>query len=345
MAALGIDLFRHSPPPHSLSNDHETNTQGSSELTSSSVEYAKKAKTKTMWKGITSPKAFKIFFDLQSTNYNNFIEKVASESDGQFTSAEPLIRDATRTGFLPIEWHVYLLRSPSLPEFTKDSHYLITNLASFTHWITAVADLGKDQVNAGLQLKMESPGVVENRATAAVESQNHLRTQTTVIMRYCQAFLKTLSTCTWKNCTKNTSPPKKHNSQFPVFINPCNPNRYILLAMGAVQTWAHALCDKPLKKTGTPGLLINSPPESLQYLKLDSKKRKNNLSSSSSKMGDILMQLLASTKKKSNTSDSDDSKEYGIQSDSHTIETSQEKLVSQFFLFSLALYITHVLLS
>ncbi|KNZ48634.1 uncharacterized protein VP01_5521g1 [Puccinia sorghi] len=167
MAALGIDLFRHSPPP--LSNNHETNTQGSSEiypklsrLTTFKLFYAKKAKTKTVWKGINSPKAFKIVFDLQSTNYNNFIEKVASESDGKFTSAGPLIWDATATGFPPIEWHVYLLRSPSLPKFTKDSHYLITNLASFTHWITTVADLGQDQINAGLQLKMESPGVVEN---------------------------------------------------------------------------------------------------------------------------------------------------------------------------------------
>ncbi|KNZ57335.1 hypothetical protein VP01_2185g2 [Puccinia sorghi] len=71
MAALGIDLFRHSPPPHSLSNNHETNTQGSSEiypklscLTTFKLFYAKKAKTKTVWKGITSPKAFKIVFDL-----------------------------------------------------------------------------------------------------------------------------------------------------------------------------------------------------------------------------------------------------------------------------------------
>ncbi|KNZ57334.1 hypothetical protein VP01_2185g1 [Puccinia sorghi] len=87
--------------------------------------------------------------------------QVASESDGQITSAVPLIRDATRTGFPPIELHVYLLHSLSLPEFTKDSPYLITNLASFTHWITTVADLGKDQVKAGLQLKMESPSVVE----------------------------------------------------------------------------------------------------------------------------------------------------------------------------------------
>ncbi|KNZ56958.1 uncharacterized protein VP01_2279g2 [Puccinia sorghi] len=87
------------------------------------------------------------------------LQNFASESDWQFTSAGPFIRDATRTGFPPIKWHVYLLRSPSLPEFTKYSHYLITNLASFTiGWITAVADLGKDLVNTGFQLKMESHG-------------------------------------------------------------------------------------------------------------------------------------------------------------------------------------------
>ncbi|KNZ52446.1 uncharacterized protein VP01_3572g3 [Puccinia sorghi] len=267
MTALGIDLFRHSPSPHSLSNNHKTNTQ-----------------------------------------------------------ALPL----NPTG--KIEWHVYLLRSPLLPKLTKDSHYLITNLASFTHWITAVADLGKDQVNAGLQLKMESPDVVENQATAAESSSDSdHEVLPSVFESSINLYMEKLY--------KKHLPNKKYNIQFPVVINPCNPNCSILLTMGAVQTWACAL------NTGTPGMLINSPPASLQYLNLESKKQKNHLSSSSSEMGDILMQLLASKQKKSNTSDSDDSKEHGIQSDSHTIETSQEKLVSQFFLFSLALYITHVLLS
>ena len=37
-----------------------------------------------------------------------------------------------------------------------------------------MADLGKDIVYAGLQLKMESPSIIENQATAAIKAQNHL---------------------------------------------------------------------------------------------------------------------------------------------------------------------------
>ncbi|KNZ60754.1 uncharacterized protein VP01_15055g1, partial [Puccinia sorghi] len=108
--------------------------------------YAKKGKTKTVWKGILSLKAFKIVLDAQSTTYKDFIEKVASESNKRFASAGPLIRDAARTGVPPIEWHIYLLRSPLLPEFSKDSQYLIANQASFSHWIKAVAALCKEKV-------------------------------------------------------------------------------------------------------------------------------------------------------------------------------------------------------
>ncbi|KNZ56959.1 hypothetical protein VP01_2279g3, partial [Puccinia sorghi] len=120
---------------------------------------------------------------------------------------------------------------------------------------------------------------------------------------------------------KKHLPNKKKDSQFPVFIDPCNPNRYILLKMGAVQTWACAL------NTGTPGVLINSPPESFQYLNIDSKKQKNHFKQT-----------------KSNSPYSDDSQESGIKSDSHTIGDVTEILeANNIFNFKLFKYksITH----
>ena len=94
---------------------------------------------------------------------------MASKSNDQFTSAGPLIQDATRTGAPPIEWHA-LLHSPSLPQFTKDEDYHISNLASFKYWSDLAADLGKDIMYTGLQLKMEAPGIIKTEA----EAQNHL---------------------------------------------------------------------------------------------------------------------------------------------------------------------------
>jgi len=37
------------------------------------------------------------------------------------------------------------------------------------------------------------------------------------------------------------SPNKKYDLDFPVFLDPCDHNRYILLTASAVQTWARAL--------------------------------------------------------------------------------------------------------
>ncbi|KNZ51208.1 hypothetical protein VP01_4049g1 [Puccinia sorghi] len=60
------------------------------------------------------PKAFKIGFSTRLNSYSD---------------AGPLIQDATRAT-PPIKWLVYLLRSPSLPQFTKYSGYHISNFTS-----------------------------------------------------------------------------------------------------------------------------------------------------------------------------------------------------------------------
>ncbi|KNZ63610.1 hypothetical protein VP01_1120g5 [Puccinia sorghi] len=243
-------IFSNSLPPHYLSNDHKTNTQGSSELsclTTFKLFYAKKGKTKTMWKGITLPKAFKI----------------------AYPSAGPLIWDATRTCFPPIKQHVYLLCSPSFAKFTKESHYIITNLTPFTHWITTIADLGKDQVNAGLdqvnsgldqvnaglQLKMKSS------ALRRLEMPHHLGI-TSVFEDWINLYMKKLY--------------KKHLPNKNMIVNFLNCYRALehqaerLTCLPAQARWETFLCNS-LKK------------------------------------------------RKLNSSDSYDSEESGIQSDSHTI--------------------------
>ncbi|KNZ48556.1 hypothetical protein VP01_557g3 [Puccinia sorghi] len=165
--------------------------------------------------------------------------KVASESNKRFANAGPLIRDATRTGVAPIECHIYLLQSLSLPEFSKDSQYLITNQASSSHRIKAVAALCKDKV-FGFQLKMESPGAVESQATAAAEAQNHL-------CRNQGASNKpnhVVSPSPFEdlvNLYKEHLPKKKYESKFPVFVDPCHSKQYILFTISAMQTWAHSL--------------------------------------------------------------------------------------------------------
>ncbi|KNZ48557.1 hypothetical protein VP01_557g4 [Puccinia sorghi] len=182
-------------------------------------------------------------------------KKVASESNERFASAGSLIRDATRTGVAPIKWHIYLLQSPSLPKFSKDSQYLITNQASSSHWIKAVAALCKDKVFSGFQLRMEILGAVESQATAAAKAQNHL--------------------------LRNQGTSNKTNHDFPPSLF---EDLFNLYKEKTMQTWDHSL------NLGTPGVLINSPPASLFYLNLNSKKQRPSSSSSSTReMGEILL--------------------------------------------------------
>ncbi|KNZ58175.1 hypothetical protein VP01_1981g4 [Puccinia sorghi] len=252
MAALGVYLFQRNLPPNSGPVNPKANTQVIIEInqkiyfsTTFKLFYAKKGKTKNFWKGISSPKAFKIVLDAQSTTYEDFIEKVASESNERFASTGQLIRDATRTGVLPIEWHVYLLRSPSLPKFSKDSQYLITNQASFSHWIKAVAALCKDEVFAGLQLKMEIPGVVETRNACSSRRRNQ-GTSNKPNQDVSPSVFEDSVNLYLEKLYEEHLPNKKDDNQFPVFIDPCNSNRYILLTIGAMQIWAHSLVSRTL---------------------------------------------------------------------------------------------------
>ena len=96
--------------------------------------------------------------------------------DVEFTSTGPLIWDAIETGSPPIDWSVYLLRSPSLPEFNKAAKDLLCDINSFNKFIDAGTSLGEDNINCGLKLKMEDRGAIEKQAAATVEIQNHLST-------------------------------------------------------------------------------------------------------------------------------------------------------------------------
>ncbi|KNZ53530.1 uncharacterized protein VP01_3211g2, partial [Puccinia sorghi] len=106
--------------------------------------YPKQKSKKSVWKSIMSRKAFKIIFKPGTTTFSDFQQLVASKCDGEFTSAGRLILDAIETGTPPIDWSVYLLRSPSRPEFTKAANYLLCDVASFDKWIDSATSLGKD---------------------------------------------------------------------------------------------------------------------------------------------------------------------------------------------------------
>ncbi|PLW45211.1 hypothetical protein PCASD_04006 [Puccinia coronata f. sp. avenae] len=63
-------------------------------------------------------------------------------------------------------------------------------------------------------------------------------------------------------------PNLDYKKKIPVYVNPHDANQYILLTGRAVQTWAHTL------KIKKKGVLLESPPYKLKYIKRSSKKQK-----------------------------------------------------------------------
>ena len=189
------------------------------------------------WASIASPKTFKIDFHPGSTSHSEFQELVAGECNNQFTSAGPLIRDSlTQPGALPIEWSVYLLRSPSLPEFSKDSNFVIDDLDSYTHWTESATGLDKAVVNCCLKLATENPSAIEKQKVAATEVQNHLmsaeaacnasssRRRITDASNDPTLQFEDTVNIHMESLYQRHQPNAKYEKDFPVFLHPNNPN-------------------------------------------------------------------------------------------------------------------------
>ena len=216
--------------------------------------YSKKQTKKSVWKPVTSKKSFKFDFKPQSTSFSDFQEIVAAQCNGRFTGAGALIRDATETGSPSIDWSVYLLRSPSLPQYNKSENYLLSDIASFDQWIDDVTSLGKDNVDCGLKLEMEDRGAIEKQAATSFEVQNHLSTVEAARNASSSRRRNRGSsdepdlgvfedTVNWhmEKIYGKYQPNFKYDKNFPVYLDPGNSNRYIPLTAGNVQIWAQAL--------------------------------------------------------------------------------------------------------
>ncbi|KNZ61657.1 uncharacterized protein VP01_1373g5 [Puccinia sorghi] len=288
MAALGIDLFQRNPVPrtHTSNNiepqimeDQHNVSNNYFFSTSFRLFYSKKQSKKLVWKAVKSRKCFKFDFKPKSTSFSNFQQMVAAKCNGQFTSARALIRDTIETG------------SPL-------TNYLLSDVASFDCWIDSATGLGKYNIGCGLKLQMEDRGAMEKQAAVAVEVQNHLSTveaaQQASLSRHrnCDdsdepdlgVFEDTVNFHMEKIYSKHP-PNLKYDRDFPVYIDPQNPNCYFPLTVGTVQTWAQVL------NLGANGVYVFSPPLSIKFL-LSSKKRKTTQLFGSNEVVQLLRTLL-----------------------------------------------------
>ncbi|KNZ56626.1 hypothetical protein VP01_2361g4 [Puccinia sorghi] len=124
MAALGIELFQCNPVAQTHTSNNNINPQimeDQNNVFSNNYLFYKlpiilfqKKVEKIGMKAVNSRKSFK-YFKPRSTSFSDFHQMVAAKCN-----RSP-----------PIEWSVYLLWSPSLPEFNKSANYLLSDVASF----------------------------------------------------------------------------------------------------------------------------------------------------------------------------------------------------------------------
>ncbi|KNZ44634.1 hypothetical protein VP01_8974g1, partial [Puccinia sorghi] len=219
MAALGVDLFSRNSGDPNHTNTNQSREQDPIEefelyqkincLTKFKIFYSKQKYKKTIWASISSPKAFQIVFHSWSTSYDQFQELVARHCNNQFPSAGPLIRETAR--------------------------------------------LGKDVVSCGLKLSNENPSQIEKQEAAAAEVWNHLisieasRNASTSRRRNQEDLndptldFEDTTNLYMEKLYQALQPNLNYEKDFPIFIDPKDPNRHIPLMLATVQAWAKAL--------------------------------------------------------------------------------------------------------
>ena len=301
MSRFGIDLLgREVPPPGYLTASEQWCIRGIGPepapgnlvqtincTTSFKLFYQKnQGQTKPTWKAIPYGKKFKIEIAVDSTNFEAFQKAVADACDKQFSNAGKIIEDAVECGFPHLDW-IVIMNLRDAAEFKRAENYTVNDQQSYAHWMATVVDNARDRTEAWLELKMVNPTEVQRQATAANEVQEHVLTT--------QAAKDAASASKRKapndagpggegiqvpagnfkalNFLMNKlfdlhEPNQKYDNALPVFIDPADPNQYVVLKTPMVQKWAKAIMDK------VPGVSMYTPPGDFKFEQLSKKKRK-----------------------------------------------------------------------
>ncbi|EFP77678.2 uncharacterized protein PGTG_03634 [Puccinia graminis f. sp. tritici CRL 75-36-700-3] len=299
MSHFGIDLFgRENPPPgyHSalelwrIQNLGPPPDQLATQMIDLSTSFKlvypdKNSNNKLTWIPRKSKRKFLISIPAVSTTFEQFHEIVARKCEENSEGAGVIIQNALESGSPGINWKVWM-NLPAAHEFKKNANYKVNDINSFTHWTATIIANGKDRTDASLEVEMISPADLEKEAKAAVKIKQHVMTHAAA-QRASTSKHQDPSTLVaakdfdiynvYKDQIFDAHPPNiKYHKRIPVFIDPADETRYILLTTVNVEKWAKALMEP------NTTVSLHSPPPELKFEKLSaSKKRKLDCCSSS----------------------------------------------------------------
>ncbi|KAH9469743.1 hypothetical protein MJO29_003893 [Puccinia striiformis f. sp. tritici] len=270
---------------------------------------SKNKKNKKIWVPVSSSKEFPLKIVVGTDSFDNFRAKVATACDEQFPNTGAIIMESIDNRVRPIYWNVSI---PRCPDWKKSDQCELKDDSDYNGWLNAACEIGRKDV--GLSIKMPNPADAIKRA----EKEDLLAKQA-MRKEAVSASKKRKAAALdgdddgggggsdsdgsdseidadefddinfhMKKIYAAHPPNSLYDRLNPVYIDPANPRRYILLTVAAVQDWAKALMDRK------EGVGIQSPPSSLPYLVVNSSKRsKLERTVGTDNISNFLAQLLA----------------------------------------------------
>ncbi|POW07274.1 hypothetical protein PSTT_08340 [Puccinia striiformis] len=269
---------------------------------------SKNKKNKKIWVPVSSSKEFPLKIVVGTDSFDNFRAKVATACDEQFPNTGAIIMESIDNRVRPIYWNVSI---PRCPDWKKSDRCELKDDSDYNGWLNAACEIGRKDL--GLSIKMPNPADAIKRAekedllakqamrkeavsaskkrkAAALDGDDDGGGGAVTRMAQTQRSMRTNSIykLSYEEDLCGPSPNSLYDRLNPVYIDPANPRRYILLTVAAVQDWAKALMDRK------EGVGIQSPPSSLPYLVVNSSKRsKLERTVGTDNISNFLAQLLA----------------------------------------------------
>ncbi|KAH9460519.1 hypothetical protein H4Q26_008922 [Puccinia striiformis f. sp. tritici PST-130] len=256
------------------------------------ADKAKRAKNKVVWRLVKPEAKFIIVLDtsLLGTTFEQFQEIVAAQCNIEYAHTQPVIMRSIAFGKPAISWTFTI---PKIPNWKAPGKPAGTE-QSFRRWMAALRNGCKTK--AILLLKMPNPNALQSRApNEDILQRNALRdaarATTAPSGSQSQSGSQSRSRApaddlpsgsdsessdidandfdhinVYMNKIYKTHHTKAHYDRHrPVYLDPLNKRRYILLSVGNCQEWAQALIDCK------PGVSLHSPPRSLNYQALSAR--------------------------------------------------------------------------
>ncbi|KAA1096432.1 hypothetical protein PGT21_016689 [Puccinia graminis f. sp. tritici] len=261
-----------------------------------------KAKTKSqggiksrVWITVANPKPMVISITVappaEATQFADFQDIVMTACEEAVKNSRGMISDSLACDTPLIQWTAFI---PRVDGFKKDDGFVLVDEDAYSEWIKTLAAVGNGV--ASLSLEMDDPRAEVKRAHQSsvlarlairkdaketVEAANRLKASnvkpTTDLTLFDEGSdddveeeidaddVKLLIRKLYKHHPHDPS----YDTLIPVYIDPGNRERFIILTYHACKEWARAIL-KP-----TAGVTIDSPPSSLKFeTRASSSKRK-----------------------------------------------------------------------